>query len=663
MIKTLERGYTNFDISFDEFKSASALTRNEKAQKLVSQVDILSKTKEGLKHIYHKSLEIEAAGIFANTAWNDPKKLSPALVKGTLKAGHPTSAYEILSELRMLAYSKNRQGGGSEITPEAASAYLDEVLVHNLEFAFQELTEETRVSMAATEVKKAYNLFSLLVAESGLHGIKEKLAEEILLICEQRPVVTRKVREIIHLISSKIALNAETESDRVLLFYVNAVNSPTSLARKFSDPEVYADAIKNLTGENLEGEVEALAESMRATGLATPHLALMLLKLSRERQDLIPIALRLNKRGEAELNKHKELVVKLIEEIVSIDSFQCIYGLARVLEKSLLSRNAVKASINNLRMIKINPQVEKRILKSQTKPRKTVTAKQYLIAATLRVLGQPLGIGQGNNSTCQSARGISMWSQHSPAKLVNMIITVAAQNNLILRFENADLESMKLAKGLVDKMDYNLDAVSAVLVPHLDKIYSEMMRRAAGRGEDPHKWVNPALYGHWIQIGFASAYSYLTNSIQDFKGFMRLFYAAFHLDYNGGREMVYPNPLGIFVTSNSGAMIGFHAISLLRICKDQEGTMRAYFLNPNNEGRQNWGQGIKPSVYGHQEKHGESSLPFYQLAARAYAFHFNSLETKDYIKDVPADEVARVENLAKESWGKAYLWSELKKLW
>ncbi len=178
-------------------------------------------------------------------------------------------------------------------------------------------------------------------------------------------------------------------------------------------------------------------------------------------------------------------------------------------------------------MISINPQVEKRILKCQTKPRKTVTAKQYLIAATLRVLGQPLGVGQGNNSTCQSARGISMWSQHSPAKLVNMIITVAAQNNLILRFENDDLESMKLTKGLVDKLDYNLDAVSAVLVPHLDKIYNEMMRRASGRGEDPHKWVNPALYGHWIQIGFASAYSYLTNAIQDFKGFVRLVLCGF----------------------------------------------------------------------------------------------------------------------------------------
>ncbi len=69
-------------------------------------------------------------------------------------------------------------------------------------------------------------------------------------------------------------------------------------------------------------------------------------------------------------------------------------------------------------------------------------------------------------------------------------------------------------------------------------------------------------------------------------------------------------------------MIGFHAVSLLRVAKDEEGVMRAYFLNPNNEGRQNWGQDIKPSVYGHGEKHGESSLPFYQLAAQSLCFSF-----------------------------------------
>jgi len=291
---------------------------------------------------------------------------------------------------------------------------------------------------------------------------------------------------------------------------------------------------------------------------------------------------------------------------------------------------------------------------------------QYLMGAVISILGQPLGVGQGNNATCQSARGISMWAQHSPAKLINMITTVATANNLIMRFEDQDLESMKLGKGLMDGIDYKLDAVSVILVQHLDKIYNEMMRRAAGRGEDAHRWANPALYGHWVPTGFAAAYNYATNSIQDFEGFVRLFYQVFHPDYNGGRQMVYPNPVGLFVTSSKGIMLGFHAVSLLSVHQNpdtEKKDIRAYFVNPNNEGRQDWGQGIKPSVFGNGERHGQSSLPVHEFVARIYAFHFNHLNSIEQSTEVPNEEISRVYNLARESWGKAYIWSQQKRLW
>ena len=255
-----------------------------------------------------------------------------------------------------------------------------------------------------------------------------------------------------------------------------------------------------------------------------------------------------------------------------------------------------------------------------------------------------------------------MWSQHSPAKLIDMVITVATQNNLIMRFENADLISNQLGKGLVEKLDYNLDGVSIVLVPHLDKIYNEMMKRATGRGDDPHKWVNPAMYGQWIQLGFASVYDYLSNSIMDFRGFMKIFYRSFHPDYNNHRQMSYPNPVGIFITSSKAEMVGFHAILLLRVDKDPQDQMRAYFLNPNNEGRQDWGQDICPSVHGKGEKAGESSLLFSSFASRVYAFHYNPLEIS-VGADVNQTEIDKVEHLARESWGKSYIWSQQTKLW
>jgi hypothetical protein len=183
-----------------------------------------------------------------------------------------------------------------------------------------------------------------------------------------------------------------------------------------------------------------------------------------------------------------------------------------------------------------------------------------------------------------------------------------------------------------------------------------MMKRTALRGEDPHKWVNPALYGQWVQIGFASVYNPLTHSIDNFDNFIRTFYAAYHPRYNEDESIVYPVPIGIFITSSKGQMLGFHAISLLRIDKDPEGELRAYFLNPNNDGRQNWGQGITPTVTGNGERHGESSLPLYQFAARLYAFHYNNLIVDNRIPAVDQSEVDRVKQLAKESWGKSYNW-------
>jgi hypothetical protein len=102
---------------------------------------------------------------------------------------------------------------------------------------------------------------------------------------------------------------------------------------------------------------------------------------------------------------------------------------------------------------------------------------------------------------------------------------------------------------------------------------------------------------------------------------------------------------------------------MLRVEKDSENQTRVYFLNPNNEGRQNWGQGIKPSVYGFDETHGESSLPFHEFTARVYAFHYDPLITNSWLAQVPEEEIMKVKSLAEQSWGKSYIWSQLKKLW
>tara|TARA_Y100001972_G_scaffold127293_1_gene183692 strand:- start:734 stop:2743 length:2010 start_codon:yes stop_codon:yes gene_type:complete len=658
-----ERAFENFERSYREFLDASDLTRPDKAARLASQVDLLSLTRDGLSFLYKKSIDLDQSGFFKGTPWQDPRKLVPGLVRGTMKAGHPSSSFEILSELRMMAYA-SAERDFQNVTSEEANNYLEEVIVHNLDLALKDTSEEIRESFTERELKKAFNLFGFLVSEIDLSGITEKLSEEIQMICEQRPVVTEKVRALLHIVENKFDMKGDSAHEKLLLLYVNAVYGPSPETLKRPDFEKYLSFLEKSKEHKLQEEARAMGKSMGQTGLVSAYHALLLKHLlgQSKYEYLIPECLNLNDRGLAEWNKHKDFLKPLVLETISTYNAQCIYGLARMLGRSLLSRRPVRVGLENLRRIKINPQVENRILKSNHDSRGHVTAIQYLMGALIRVLGQPLGVGQGNNPTCQSARGISMWSQHAPAKLVDMVITVATQNNLVMRFENNDLISNQLGKGLVEKLDYDLDGVSIVLVPHLDKIYNEMMRRATGRGEDPHKWVNPAMYGQWIQLGFASAYDYLTNSIMDFKGFMSIFYKSFHPDQNNGRQLSYPNPVGIIITSSTAEMIGFHAISLLRVDKSPAGELRAYFLNPNNEGRQNWGQGIRPTVYGHGEKHGESSLPFAHFASRIYAFHYNSLEV--YPGSLMDEkEIEKVEILARESWGKSYTWNQQTKLW
>lgn len=665
MNDTVERIYHNFDRSFEAFKEAGNLMRPDKAQKLISQIDLLSRTPEGLAFLYEKCLELEAAGIFEDTAWSNAEKQAPPLVRGTLLSGHPNSSLEILSELRMMAYARGRKGQ-SPVTAEDANAFLEEVLVHNLEFAFDELAEESRSLLTDIERKKVVNHFRFLFEHTNLSGIKSKLAIEIRMVCAQRPVATDAVRKLIKTVHEKLELDPDRTADRELAYFMNAVYRPSPLAIAYPDPVDYETQLAKAPDEELKRDAEEMGKYLDETGLTNPYLAVMLRYAIAERPELVQTVLKLKPKGIPEWERYKNFAGKLALSCFGVRNSRGIYGFKRMLERNLFARRAVRAGLTNLKLINMNPDVEKRVRKSVPEPDADVTAKQYLLGALIAILGQPLGIGQGNNATCQSARGISLWAQHAPAKLINMITTAVTSNNLIMRFENHDLEAIKLGKGLVDKLDYRLDALSVVLVPLLDKIYNEMMRRASGRGEDPHKWVNPALYGQWISPGFASAYSYLSATIQDFSGFVRLLYAAFHPRFNGGRQMVYPNPVGIFITSSKGDMLGFHAVSLLRIAENNSGSgseIRAYFLNPNNEGRQDWGQGITPTVYGCGEKHGESSLPLHQFSARVYAFHYNQLNVREHLEEVQDEEVEKVVKLARESWGRAYQWSNFKKSW
>jgi hypothetical protein len=649
--KKISKGVKDkFYETLENFKEATPLLAESHKKKLFSSLDLLTDSGEGIKFLYDHIAELVGAGIFRDTMWDDPARLVPSLVGGTLKAGGPNTIMEMVSELRILAIA-NGFIKQKSFSSGKAKTFLEEALVVNIDLIFPGGSEEER-SMDSDTRKKITILFNFLTGQISVNRIKGRLAKELELICAQRPVVTDRVLEIISTVKNEMELSPENDDDRRLRYYVKAIYSPSEKAGELSVDE-YRSYLGEARRKEIIYECEALAETMHDTGLATGYHAVLLNHVAHEGA-LVKLALRLDNIGKAELEKHKKFVAELIRTIIHPDTARACYGLAKLLERSLLSHQPVKSGLQRLLGMKLHKDVEGNIHKSRHKI--TLDAKYILTADCICVLGQPLGVGQGWNPTCQSARGISLWSSHAPGKLLRMVESAAKSNSLWMRFEGNVIKSDEQVLGLVKELDYNLDAVSIVLVPHLDKIYNEMMRRASNRGDDPHKWVNPAMYGHWIPTGFISAYDYLTNSIKEYEKFIRTFYITHHPNYNGGNNLAYPNPVGIFLTSSTGKMIGFHAVSIIRVQK-VKGQVRVFLLNPNNEGRQRWQENMRPTVAGNGERAGESSLPFHQFASRLYAFHFNQSDL-DELQVVDQAEVEKVTELAKSSWGESYRWTE-----
>jgi len=171
----------------------------------------------------------------------------------------------------------------------------------------------------------------------------------------------------------------------------------------------------------------------------------------------------------------------------------------------------------------------------------------------------------------------------------------------------------------------------------------------APRGEDPHRWINPEFHGWWVGRDFAIAVDISTGALADYEAFVRDFYGHYHPFCNGLTPVIHPQPAGLAVTDATGAFIGWHAITLLRVALDQDEVMRIYFYNPNNDSGQDWGQGVVVSTQSHGERHGEASLPFPELASRLYIFHYEDALTPAR-NAAPDDEVAQVMSMATSSW-------------
>lgn len=602
----------------------------------------------GCAAMEQRAQRLEDAGVFLGSDWETPQFLLPSLTTYALKSPDSNSVViEALSELRLLAVAKGTYRHAL-ISMEQAHHYLTQVLAINLWLLFSAPDEAERETQGRL-AQLPRNLFQHLAEGIGYEHVIDQLIDEIWRILEQRPILVEPVKKMITQIAvcqanPEIELGSSGQgADRL----VSSLFGPSRASREDPGLEAYRERLTSMDSTSLQNEATGFARAMHDTGLVSAYHPVLLRHLLDDSDFLVAEALGLSSTGRDCLMCYRELVHALIRSAIHPATPQATYGLALTLERGTLYQPPVAPALWRQLRLTLSEWSQARL---NIAFGEAVSPRARLLEGVLCMLGQPLGVGQGNNPTCQSARALSMWAYNDPDYLLQMVTWAARDDEIIMHFEGMPLSSMASLSGVAQTQPTDLDPVSLIVVPHLDRLYAEMGRRCIGREGDPHRWVNPEFHGWWSGRGFRINVDVATGKLHEPDDFLRYFYASYHPYYNGNQPLIHPQPAGIAVTDNAARFIGWHAISLLRVSLDPSDVMRMYFYNPNNDSGQDWGDGIKVSTALNGERFGEASLPFEQFASRLYIFHYDPLE-RGALADVPQQELDRVIGYIHRSWG------------
>lgn len=647
--RSLEEITEQFDRMLGQLEDASRFAKANYQGRLLDVARRIMANDGGLTVLRDRAARADDAGLFAGSDWDHPASLLPGLVGGTLSNGPvQTKMLECMSLLRFAAIADGSHEN-SDLTPRAASEFLAKMLALNLARIFGASDEASRNS--AGSLDPAINrLFSALLETVGPMTIQEKLVDEVHRVLAQRPVQIGHIKGMIAQIAatgSNASFSRSHLSERAKGL-VEALFSPAPLCADDPGLSVYKDRLSEADDKTLKLEAETLAKRMHETGLVSDyHPVFVRWTVDCERDQLLATSLGLSSTGLDAMRCYSALVHALIRTAMFPETAQAVLGLALMLERGILYAPPVAPSLWRTLAMTLCEPVQQLLSGSFGRG---IEPKAHLVAGLLQVLGLPLGIGQGNNPTCQSARALSLWALNDPDYLLHIVAQAALHDNLIMHFEGQRIESSTLGDGLVTTSVLDADPISAILVPHLDRIYAEMGRRCEDRGADPHRWINPELHGWWVGRNFHIAVDITSGLLTGHQDFVRRFCAAYHPAWNGNQQIIHPQPVGIAATTNAGAFVGWHAISLIRTALDQDGVMRVYFYNPNNDSGQDWGNGTVVSTEGHGERYGEASLPFEQFAAHVYIFHDDPISSGD-CAEVPESLVDEIVALTAIGWG------------
>ncbi|WP_347330208.1 hypothetical protein [Marinimicrobium locisalis] len=644
----LKRLSSQLDETIQQLADSREFAKITKLQRLLDIARRILLHEGGCAMLEARAQRMEEAGVFEGSDWAQPQTLIPALTTYSLKSPDAaTVVIEAISELRLLAIAM-----GDYLHPnmsaEQAHHYLTQVLALNLELLFGAPSEAEREQQGRLALATR-SLYRHLAERIGYEHVIDKLIEEIWRILQQRPIQVDSVKRMITQIAicqgnPDIDLGVSGQgADRL----ISSLYGPTQACREDPGVEVYRERLQAMDAGALQYEATGFARAMHDTGLVSPYHPVLLRHLLEQGDYLISEALGLSSTGRDCLLCYGELSRAIIERAIFPETAQGIYGLALMLERGILYQPAVAPALWRQLALPISPHCQERlnlVFGSQPSP------SAWLMQGVLCMLGQPLGVGQGNNPTCQSARALSMWAYNDPDYLLQMVVWATRDDEIIIHFEGQPISSRESLSGVATDTPMDLDPVSLLVVPHLDRIYAEMGRRCIGREGDPHRWVNPEFHGWWSGRGFRINVDVATGKLWELDDFLRHFYASYHPYYNGSQPLIHPQPAGVAVTDSASRFVGWHAITVLRVTLDPKEVMRVYFFNPNNDSGQHWGDDVLVSTAGNGERFGEASLPFEQFASRLYIFHFDPLEPGELAR-VSEEELQRVKDRIVRSWG------------
>lgn len=636
------------DDAVEQLAHSAEFAKPAKLPRVLDTARRVLKIEGGCRALEERAQTLVNAGVFWGSDWEHPQNLVPSLAAFSLKSPQAdTVVIEVLSELRLLAVYRETYRS-PHISAEQARQMLTQILALNLSMLFTPPSEAERTAQGRlADIPRI--LLAHLATHIGYEHVMDRLIEEIWGMLRQRPIQVDSVKRMVMQIAICQA-NPDMDlgvSGQGAERLVSSLYGPTRGCREDPGVDVYRERLEKMDGVALQSEAIGFSRAMHDTGLVSPYHPVLMRYLLDHGDHLLSEAMGLSATGRDCMLCYTDLVRAIIDCGIHPATAQAVYGLALTLERGVYYQPAVAPAMWRQLALPLSDFSKERLRLTFGEE---AAPEARLLEGVLCMLGQPLGVGQGNNPTCQSARALSMWAYSDPDYLLQMVAWAARDDEILMHFEGKPISSREREGRTKPHNFLDMDPVSVLVVPHLDRIYEGMSERCLGREGDPHRWVNPEFHGWWSGRGFSINVDVATGNLTGLEEFLRLFYACYHPYYNGNQPVIHPQPVGAAVTDSAARFTGWHAITLLRVALDPQEIMRVYFFNPNNDSAQNWGDGVQVGTAGHGEMFGEASLPFEQFASRLYIFHYDPLERGE-LALVPREELDRVIARIHRSWG------------